>query len=255
MWCSILGGGDFSVLQQTGFPEEIGLVLSGSETGLVWSTGKETKNERENVIISLNLDSFRRWDCSSEVNWKRRNKWKREWIVRFKSWFFPALRLLVKCGQLEKWKEYVIIRYKSWNEDFRNGNNFHWQLPLALEVTVNNTIKRGVNKCWITWLMAKILKHNFKALPHKVKNAVCDILAIFVFLFFCLYENIEVYVLSDGKNDFWKIIFKMFVWLFVSSLFLQENSVNTNVLVSQEALTYYVHYMFYNISKQFTLLK
>ena len=43
------------------------------------------------------------------------------------------------------------------------------------------------------------------------------------------------------------------VCLFVSSLFIQENSFNTNVLVSQEALTYFVHCMFYNMLKQFIL--
>ena len=52
--------------------------------------------------------------------------------------------------------------------------------------------------------------------------------------------------LTMGKNKTMNCLFVCFV----SWLFIQENSFNTNVLVSQEAPTYYVHYMFYNILKQ-----
>ena len=47
--------------------------------------------------------------------------------------------------------------------------------------------------------------------------------------------------------DSWVYYMYLFVCLFLSLLFIQENSFNTNVLVSQEAPKYYVHYMFYNV--------
>ena len=45
----------------------------------------------------------------------------------------------------------------------------------------------------------------FNILPHKVKNTVCDILAIFGSF---TWKDTLKYVLSDGNNNFWKIFLK-----------------------------------------------